>query len=119
MKYPYSHYCKKCGKEIFPTPGWVYKRDSKYYCSWKCYRSESPIKKPKKIIRPKVGDTIRIIHTNPLIHFYKNKVGVVEFIDNDGQLFGTWGNLQIIPETDKFEIIKEKEENGEQTETNQ
>lgn len=110
----YSHKCKECGKEIFPTPQWVYKREGKHYCSWTCYR-KSEVNKPKpKVIIPKVGDTIRIIRTHPLIHWYSNKVGVVEFIDIYGQLFGTWGELQIVPETDEFEIIKEGEVNDEQ-----
>ena len=29
--------CRKCGKEIFPTPQWVYKDEWGYYCSWKCF----------------------------------------------------------------------------------
>lgn len=106
--YLQAHYCKKCGKEMYPTRSWIYKREGKYYCSWKCFNHPDEIKQ-KEIIRPKVGDTVRIIRTHPLIHYYSNKVGVVEFIDPYGQLFGTWGQLQIIPETDEFEIIKEGE----------
>ena len=113
-----EYYCPKCGKEFYPTYNYIYKKDKTYYCSWTCYNQA--IYKPKrKIIRPKVGDTIRISSMSPVINGYKNKVGVVEFIDSYGQLFGTWGEMQIIPETDKIEIIKEKETNDEPTETNQ
>lgn len=34
------------------------------------------------------------------------RVGDVTFIDDAGQIHGTWGGLALIPETDKFEIIK-------------
>lgn len=118
MKYPYSRKCTKCGKEIFPTACWVYKSGSKYYCSWKCYNCHEDVKK-KEIISPKVGDTIKIIRVHPRIDYYRNRVGIVEFIDIDGQLYGTWGELQIIPETDEFEIIEEKEVNDGKEETNQ
>ena len=108
--------CKRCGKEIYPTLSWRYKRDNRYYCSWKCFNNPDQIKQ-RKIIRPNVGDTIRIHRVHPQINGYKNKVGVVEFIDSFGQLYGTWGKLQLVPETDEFEIIKEREINDEQTET--
>ena len=29
--------CGKCGKEMYPTPQWVYKEGRIYYCSWKCF----------------------------------------------------------------------------------
>lgn len=54
----------------------------------------------------KVGDTIRIIymHGEPA---YKGKVGVVKYIDDIGQLHGTWGGLAVILQTDRIEVIKE------------
>lgn len=30
-------HCRKCGKEIYVTPQWVYKDPFGYYCSWKCF----------------------------------------------------------------------------------
>lgn len=102
----WAHYCKKCGKEIYPTYGWVYRRNDKYYCSWKCFNHTS---KPKpKVILPQVGDTIRILLVSG-IQSYTNKVGVVEFYDSLGQMHGTWGNLVIVPGLDSFEIIQEGE----------
>lgn len=29
--YPYVKKCKKCGKEIFPTPKWVYRDGNQYF----------------------------------------------------------------------------------------
>ena len=104
--YPYMHHCRKCGKEIFPTAYWTYKRGNKFYCSWKCYRAAAP-PKPKAIL-PKVGDTIRILCVSGL-QKYTGKEGVVEFYDSFGQLHGTWGNIVIVPGEDKYEIIGEKE----------
>ena len=106
MRHDWMHYCNKCGKTMYPTPGWIYKRGSKYYCSWKCYR-ECVNKKPKrKVILPKVGDTIRIIRV-PTLPTCSDKVGVVEFYDTMGQLHGTWGWWVIIPGVDTYEIIGE------------
>lgn len=36
---------------------------------------------------------------------YTDKIGVVEFVDDIGQLHGTWGGLAINPEVDDFVII--------------
>lgn len=33
----HEKHCRKCGKEIYVTPGWVYKDPFGYYCSWKCF----------------------------------------------------------------------------------
>ena len=30
-------YCAECNKLIFPTPVWVYRLGSKFYCSYKCW----------------------------------------------------------------------------------
>lgn len=37
---------------------------------------------------------------------YSGKEGTVAFIDDEGQLHGTWGGCAIIPNIDTFEIIK-------------
>ena len=54
---------------------------------------------------PKIGDTIRIIKMKDEPQ-YTNKVGKVLFIDDIGQIHGTWGGCAIIPEEDEFEIIE-------------
>lgn len=100
----FAHYCEKCGKEIYPTYGWTYKKNGKYYCSWKCYRADEHLKPKREIIRPKVGDTIRIKLVSG-IQDYTDKEGVVQFYDCFGQMHGTWGKLVIIPGEDIFEII--------------
>lgn len=54
---------------------------------------------------PKIGDTIKIIEMvgEPQ---YDGATGVIDHIDDIGQLHGTWGGCAVIPEVDKFEIIK-------------
>lgn len=54
-----------------------------------------------------VGDIIKIISMfgEPK---YNNRVGVVKWIDDIGQLHGTWGGCAIIPEVDIYEIIVKK-----------
>lgn len=55
----------------------------------------------------KVGDIIKIISmlNEPQ---YKDKIGVVKWIDDLGQLHGTWGSCAIIPEVDVYRIIVKK-----------
>lgn len=36
---------------------------------------------------------------------YSGKAGVVEFIDDEGQLHGTWGGCALIPNVDEFEKV--------------
>lgn len=53
----------------------------------------------------KKGDTIRIIEMvgEPR---YAGKMGVVEHIDDVGQIHGTWGGCAIQPERDTYEILQ-------------
>ena len=53
----------------------------------------------------KKGDKIRIIEMVGEPH-YTGKEGVVNHIDDIGQIHGTWGGCAIVPEEDKFEIIE-------------
>ena len=55
----------------------------------------------------KIGDYIRIVKMEGEPK-YKGKVGIIESIDDAGQLHGTWGGCAIIPETDKFVVAKGK-----------
>lgn len=56
------------------------------------------------LVRP--GAHIRIVQLDdPYDSTYPGKTGFVEFIDDIGQLHGTWGGLAIIPEVDQIEII--------------
>ena len=52
----------------------------------------------------KVGDKIRIIEMKGEPQ-YNGKVGIVEHIDDIGQLHGTWGGCALIPGEDTYEII--------------
>lgn len=57
-----------------------------------------------------VGDTIRITRLNdPYDNTYVGREGVVQFIDDIGQLHGTWGGLAVIPGEDGFQILKRAE----------
>lgn len=54
----------------------------------------------------KVGDEIRIIYMDGEPQ-YSGKEGIVEFIDDAGEIHGTWGGCALIQGVDSFEIIKE------------
>lgn len=106
--FPYERKCSKCGKIIYPHSGWAYKKDGKYFCSWKCYRQYT-VKPKRKITLPQVGDTIEILYVSG-IPSLTGKIGVVQFYDSMGQLHGTWGGLVIVPGEDRYRIIDTKNE---------
>ena len=60
----------------------------------------------------KVGDKIRIIKmddangTDYQASRMNGKEGVIELIDDSGQLHGTWGGLAVIPGLDVYEVIE-------------
>lgn len=60
----------------------------------------------------KVGDKIRIVRmddangTDYQASMMNGKEGIVELIDDNGQLHGTWGGLAVIPGLDVYEIIE-------------
>ena len=51
-----------------------------------------------------IGKTIKIICMAGEPQ-YTGRVGVVKFIDDAGQLHGSWGGLAIQPENDTFEVV--------------
>ena len=53
----------------------------------------------------KIGDKIRIIIMQGEPQ-YTGKEGTVEYIDDAGQIHGTWGGCALIPGEDEFEVIK-------------
>ena len=52
----------------------------------------------------KVGDKIKIIHMKDEPG-YDGTIGVVDHIDDAGQIHGTWGGCALIPELDTFKIM--------------
>lgn len=54
----------------------------------------------------KVGDKIKIIQMNGEPQ-YSGKIGIVEHIDDIGQIHGSWGGCALIPGVDKYQIIEE------------
>lgn len=54
-----------------------------------------------------IGKKIRIIFMDDVKSgaYYNGKEGEVEYVDDMGQLHGTWGSLAIIPEIDRFIVI--------------
>jgi len=52
----------------------------------------------------KVGDKIRIIFMEDEPQ-YTGKEGIVEYIDDAGQIHGTWGGCALIPGIDEWRII--------------
>ena len=53
-----------------------------------------------------VGDEIKIVHLAGEDNRYDGKVGTVQYVDDIGQLHGTWGGLAIIPGEDDYTVIK-------------
>lgn len=56
-------------------------------------------------MKAKAGDRVRIIHLKGEDDRYDGREGMVEYVDALGQHHGTWGNLAVIPEEDKFILI--------------
>ena len=54
----------------------------------------------------KVGDKIRIIQMDGEPS-YSGKIGIVEHIDDIGQIHGSWGGCALIPGVDVFEVVEE------------
>jgi len=54
------------------------------------------------------GDLIKIISMKGE-STYKNRVGVVDHIDSDGQIHGSWGGCAIMPEEDVFKVVPKLE----------
>lgn len=54
----------------------------------------------------KVGNYIKIrcMKDEPL---YDGKIGKVNYIDDSGQIHGTWGGCALIPEEDSFEVFSD------------
>ena len=55
----------------------------------------------------KVGDKIVIIRMEGEPE-YNGKIGIVEFVDDIGQIHGSWGGCALIPEIDEFEIVNDR-----------
>lgn len=54
-----------------------------------------------------IGDRIKITYMKGEPD-YDGREGVIESIDDAGQLHGSWGGCSVIPETDIFHVLKEK-----------
>lgn len=61
-------------------------------------------------MKVQIGDKIRIIDMNGEPQ-YTGKEGIVNKIDDAGQIHGSWGGCALIPECDSFTIIPKEEEN--------
>lgn len=55
--------------------------------------------------KAKIGDKIRIIYMEGEPQ-YIGREGVIEYIDDAGQVHGTWGGCALIPATDTWVVIK-------------
>ena len=63
--------------------------------------------KIEKLRKTLVGAIIRIVAMEGEPQ-YTDRVGVVESVDDIGQIHGTWGGCAIIPETDDYVVLKKK-----------
>lgn len=55
----------------------------------------------------KIGDKILIVSMDGEPS-YSGRIGVVDYIDDIGQLHGSWGSLAVNPDIDIFEVISSK-----------
>lgn len=53
----------------------------------------------------KVGDKIKTFFMDGEPS-YSEKVGIVKYIDDIGQIHGTWGGCALIPGVDRFEVVE-------------
>ena len=51
-----------------------------------------------------IGDKIKIINMEGEPH-YKDREGEITYIDDMGQIHGTWGGCALIPEVDTYMVI--------------
>ena len=58
-----------------------------------------------------IGDKIKISRLcgEPSNSPYHGREGVIEHIDDAGQLHGTWGGLAVDPDVDEFIIVEDKQ----------
>ena len=60
------------------------------------------------------GTKLRILKLDdPYDKTYPGREGTVQFIDDEGQIHGSWGGLALIPWEDSFEIIPDTQTTGE------
>lgn len=74
-------------------------------------QKEKEARAARRAANPEVkpGDKIRIIKMNDELQGaeYTGREGVVDYIDDLGQLHGTWGGLAVLPEEDIYELVVE------------
>lgn len=68
-------HCRKCGKEIYVTPEWVYKDPFGWYCSWGCFNHRFDGKDGKSI-KAKA-----------------RKVKRVDMLNDEGEVIQTFDNV--------------------------
>ena len=63
----------------------------------------------------KVGTLVQIVQLKdePVAPLY-GRTGIVEFIDDAGQIHGTWGSLAILPDVDNWLVLKNDKQEGDQ-----
>lgn len=65
-------------------------------------------------MKVKVGDKLKILGLapdsngvpDPAAGHYCGREGVVEYIDDAGQIHGTWGGISLLPWADKFGVLE-------------
>ncbi len=58
-----------------------------------------------------IGKLIVIVYMDGEPH-YNGRQGIINHVDDWGQLHGTWGGLAVNPEVDKYLVIAEQQERG-------
>ena len=60
-------------------------------------------------MKVQIGDKIKIINMNGEPQ-YTGREGIVDRIDDMGQIHGSWGGCALIPECDTFKVIHDEKE---------
>lgn len=101
--------CRICGGEF---EGWGHNAEpvTEGRCCGRCnYNVVLPARiarlKAAKRPEPKAGDRIHIVNMEGEPD-YNGREGVIEYIDDIGQLHGTWGGCGVLPDIDTYFIVK-------------
>ena len=94
--------CSICGKEIGKYGNGAYPVNSGKCCDECNLKIVVPAR--IKLAKIEIGDKIKIVKmlNEP---DYDGKTGVVDHIDDAGQIHGSWGGCALIPGVDEFEVI--------------
>lgn len=105
--------CRICGKK-FEGYGHNAEPVNSGLCCDRCQYIESAERLRRTLPVPySIGQKIHILKLQGEEQLtgetYLNREGVITSVDDIGQLHGTWGGLAVIPEVDRFFVVREQD----------